>query len=66
MGVVVTLQPFHLANMPDFRRLIPPVSTTVTTASAAEVEALVTVDDMPVSRFLTELPPIRNAPPGPC
>lgn len=55
LGMIVTLQPFHIANIPDHKALFPNASTTVRIASAADLEMLVVLDDEPVSKFLIDL-----------
>ncbi len=55
LGLVVTLQPFHIANIPDHKALFPNTMTTVRIASAADVEMLVVLEDEPVSKFLNDL-----------
>ena len=54
LGMAVTLEPFHLANAPFLRDLLPATQTPVAVADAAEVESLVTITDMPAARLLRE------------
>lgn len=55
LGMVVTLEPFHLANAPFQRQLFPETTIPVTVASASELEALVTISDQPISSLLLDL-----------
>jgi hypothetical protein len=51
LGLVVTLEPFHIANAFS---LLPAGRTPVTVADAAEIEVLVTITDTPPGRLLLE------------
>ena len=52
LGLVVTLEPFHVANA-GFDPL-PTTTTHITVADAAEIENLVTITDMPPGQLLLD------------
>ncbi len=54
LGLIVTQEPFHVANAPFQRQYMPPTSTSIAVAGVSELEGLVTVTDMPVSRILRD------------
>jgi hypothetical protein len=54
LGLIVTQEPFHVANAPFRRQYMPPASTSIAVAGVSELEGLVTVTDMPVSRILRD------------
>lgn len=54
LGVVVTLEPYHLANNEFFRNLLPATDISISLGSIAEVEELVTVDDSSIATLLLE------------
>ncbi|MFE2546661.1 hypothetical protein [Actinacidiphila glaucinigra] len=53
-GLVVTMEPFHTANAPFQKEMQPDADTSVTVCSAAELEHLVTLQDMSISELLIE------------
>jgi hypothetical protein len=54
VGLIVTLEPFHLANAPFYRLLMPATQTPICVVDASEIEDLVTITDIPASRFLQD------------
>ncbi|MFJ4767494.1 hypothetical protein ACIP88_00025 [Streptomyces uncialis] len=53
-GLVVTMEPFHTANAPFQREMQPHTETPVTVCSAAELEHLVTLQDISASELFIE------------
>ncbi|MFF3951361.1 hypothetical protein ACFYYN_42195 [Streptomyces sp. NPDC001902] len=53
-GLVVTMEPFHTANAPFQKVMQSDTDTPVTVCSAAELEHLVTLQDMSISELLIE------------
>ncbi|MCW2943238.1 MAG: hypothetical protein JWN00_6223, partial [Actinomycetia bacterium] len=53
-GLIVTLEPFHLANATFYRERMPATRTPICVVDASEIEDLVTVTDISVSRFLQD------------
>lgn len=54
LGMTVTLEPFHLGNDPNFRKLLPSTQTRISLVDAAEIEALVTINDIPIGTLLLQ------------
>jgi hypothetical protein len=54
LGIVVTLESFHLGNDPRFRALLPNTQTRISLADAAEIEAMVTINDASVGTLLLQ------------
>ncbi|MFB7675843.1 hypothetical protein ACFC26_31000 [Kitasatospora purpeofusca] len=46
LGMVVTMEEYHLVNSPEFRAVLPSVSFPVTVAAASELEEAVTQPDL--------------------
>ncbi|MBT2546566.1 hypothetical protein J7E99_39440 [Streptomyces sp. ISL-44] len=53
-GLIVTMEPFHIANAPFQRAQQPSTSVPVTVCSASDLEHMVTIDDAPIGRLLIE------------
>ncbi|WNI27349.1 hypothetical protein [Streptomyces sp. ITFR-16] len=51
-GLVVTMEPFHTANAPFQKEMRPDTDTPITVCSAAELENLVTLQDLSASQLL--------------
>jgi len=54
LGLIITQEPFHVANAPFQRQHLPATDTSIAVAGVSELEGLVTVIDMPVSRILRD------------
>ena len=54
LGMVVTLEPYHVGNSRDFRGLLPDTQTRISLVDAAEIEAIVTINDAPIGSLLLE------------
>ena len=54
LGLVVTLEPFHLGNDPNLRKLLPSTQTRISLVDAGEVERLVTLNDISVDKILLQ------------
>jgi hypothetical protein len=54
LGLIVTMEPFHIVNAPLQRPLLPATTVPVTVCSISELEDLVTITDSPVGRLLLE------------
>ena len=52
VGIVVTLEPFHVINAPPYRQLLPQASVEVRFCAAFELEQLVKVEDRTVGEIL--------------
>jgi hypothetical protein len=52
VGLVVTLEPFHVINAPPYRQLLPQASVPVRFCAAFELEQLVTAEDRTVGDIL--------------
>ncbi|MFJ6123943.1 hypothetical protein ACIQKE_02510 [Streptomyces griseoviridis] len=53
-GIIVTMEPFHIANTPFHRAHQPDTSVPVSVCSASDLENLVTISDAPLGRLLVE------------
>jgi hypothetical protein len=53
-GLIVTMEPFHIANAPLQRPLLPATTVPVTVCSISELENMVTITDAPVGRLLLD------------
>jgi hypothetical protein len=54
IGLIITQEPFHVANAPFQRQYMPATSVSTAVAGVSELEELVTVTDMPISHLLRE------------
>jgi hypothetical protein len=54
LGMVVTLESYYTGNSSDFRSLLPVTATKISLVDAAEVEAMVTIDDISIGDLLLE------------
>ena len=52
LGMIVTMEPYHMVNAPEFRSVLPPGAVSTTIAAIGEVEDAVTVTDTPLSAVL--------------
>ncbi|WP_327738932.1 MULTISPECIES: hypothetical protein [Streptomyces] len=52
LGMIVTMEPFHLINTPELRAAIEPTRTPVTVSSIHEVEQAVTITDVSLAGLL--------------
>ncbi|MFB7301332.1 hypothetical protein [Streptomyces rubiginosohelvolus] len=53
-GLIVTMEPFHIANAPFQRIRQPSAAVPVSVCSVGDLENLVTITDAPISRLLIE------------
>jgi hypothetical protein len=54
LGLIITQEPFHIANAPFQRKYMPAASVPIAVAGISELEGLVTVTDMEIGRLLRE------------
>ncbi|MFD8782556.1 hypothetical protein [Kitasatospora sp. NPDC059599] len=52
LGTVLTMEPYHLVNSPEFRSVLPTASFPVAVAAASELEDAVTITDTTISDLL--------------
>ncbi|MFF4265799.1 hypothetical protein [Streptomyces virginiae] len=62
LGVVVTMEPFHLFNAPEFRSVLPATTVPTVVASASELEDAVVLTENSLEQAL--LAHIKQPPPG--
>lgn len=62
LGLVVTREPFYTANWPSANRFFPRTSVPTAVGCLDELEAIVTLTDIPVGTFLNEIAedPLRH------